>query len=59
MYRARIIAFVLLTSVIAACAAAPTSPEQTSARAKSKALRDSTACDSTTLSGYTNPGGHC
>jgi hypothetical protein len=60
MSRARLLTFVCLTAVIAACSAstptAPTSPRGLQPRPQ----RDGNPpCDSTTLSGYGNPNGHC
>lgn len=60
MPRARLLAFILLSTIITACSSGPTAPQQTHARINQKAVRDSVPCDSTAWSGYTTPNNwHC
>lgn len=61
MPRARLLTFILLTSLIAACtASSPTAPTS-SPRSQLRANHDDAPphCDSTTLSGYSTPPGQC
>jgi hypothetical protein len=59
MPRARPLVFVLLSTIIAACSAAPTSPQQPRSRVTQKAVQDNIPCDSIARSGYGLPNGHC
>jgi hypothetical protein len=59
MPRTRLLVFVLLTSILAACSSSATAPQSPRSHPSERALRDSIPCDTTSLSGYTNPSGHC